>query len=58
MTDAKTRAAEALYPLLSHFHKIEDQALQAVWQLFDSDLLVRIVLDFEAVSLLVDAESD
>jgi hypothetical protein len=58
MDEAKIKAAEALYPLLSHFHKIEDQPLQAVWQLFDSEILSRIVLVFKTVSLLVEAETD
>jgi hypothetical protein len=58
MTDAKTKAAQALYPLLSHFHMIEGQSLQAVWYSFESDLLGRIVMEFDSVSLLADAERD
>jgi RHS repeat-associated protein len=58
MSDVKTEAAEALYPLLSHFHKIENQALKAVWKFVDAGLIERIVLDFGKVSLLVDADSE
>jgi hypothetical protein len=58
MSDSKTKAAEALYPLLSHFHKIEDQALKAVWKFVDTGLIERIILDFRNVSLLVDADRD
>jgi hypothetical protein len=59
MTDAKTKAAQALDPLLSAFRVLDDQVLRAVWYRQECDILDRVVLQFEELSLVISAvESD
>jgi hypothetical protein len=53
MSDAKTKAAQALDPLLSSFRVIEDQALRAVWYKKECDILDQIVLQFDQLSLAI-----
>jgi hypothetical protein len=57
-TTAKTRAAEALFPILSAFHLIDRQSLKAVWQLYTFGSLEKVVLDFDTVSLIVVADGN
>ena len=58
MTTAKTMAAEALFPMLSVFHSISGQPLQAVWQIYTQGSLDRLVLDFAQTSLTVIADEN
>ncbi len=58
MTTVKTRAAEALAPMLSAFHSISDQSLQAVWHVYTDGSLDKLVLDFSRVSLTVVGDED
>jgi hypothetical protein len=58
MNEANKKAAEALFPLLSHFHQIDGQALEAVCTFVDAGMIERIILDFGNVSLLVQADSE
>ena len=58
MTTVKTRAAEALAPILSAFHAIGDQSLRAVWQVETYGSVDRLVLDFGRVSLSVVADEN
>ena len=58
MTTAKSKAAEALYPMLSAFHAISGQSLQAVWQIYTEGSLRTLVLDFGSVSLMVIADEN
>ena len=57
MTTVKT-AAVALAPMLSAFHSIGDQALQAVWRVDTDGTLDRLVFDFGRVSLVVVAKEN
>ncbi|SRR5213593_273957 len=57
-TDVKTKAAEALYPILDAFHLIGDKSLRSVRQIYTEGCLDRIVLDFDSVSLLVTADEN
>lgn len=58
MTTVKTRAGEALAPMLSAFHSISDQSLLAVWQVYSDGSLDKLVLDFGRVSLMVIADEN
>lgn len=58
MTTAKTIAAEALFPMLSAFHSISGQPLQAVWQIHTEGSLDRFILDFGTHALIVNADED
>ncbi|MBI3658547.1 MAG: hypothetical protein HY232_19250 [Acidobacteria bacterium] len=58
MTTVKTRAARALSPLLSVFHSISGQPLQAVWQIYTEGSLDRLILDFGSSSLVVIADEN
>ena len=58
MTTTKTMAAEALFPMLSPFHSISGQPLQAVRQVHAEGSLDRLVLDFGTNALVVSADED
>ena len=58
MTIPKGKAAEALYPMLSAFHSISGQSLQAVWQIYTEGSLGTFLLDFGSVSLIVVADEN
>ncbi len=58
MTTVKTRAAEALTPMLSAFHSIDDRPLKAVWKIYTDGSLDKLVLDFGTVSLIVVADGN
>jgi hypothetical protein len=58
MEDAKTKAAQALDPLLAQFCTIEDQKLKTIWYFYDSGILEGIILDFASVSLDLKVEPD
>ena len=53
MTTAKTRAAEALFPMLSVFHLISGQPLQAVWQVQTEGCLGEFLFSFGSNTLSV-----
>ncbi len=58
MKTAKTKAAEALAPMLSAFHSVDDCVLQAVWQQHTEGSLDRLLLVFGETSLVVAADKD
>lgn len=58
MTFNKDEAAEALMPMLSVFHLVGDQALEAVWQVYEEGCLDRIILRFGHVSVLIVADEN
>jgi hypothetical protein len=58
MPNTKTKVAQALFPLLSEFHKVTGLPLKAVRQSLEEDLLDRIVLDFESKALIIRAYGD
>jgi hypothetical protein len=58
VTTAKTRAAEALYPMLSAFHSIDDRPLKGVWKIYTDGSLDKLVLEFDTVSLIVVADGN
>lgn len=56
MTTVKTRAAEALAPMLSAFHAIDGRPLKAVRKIYTEGSLDKLVLDFGTMSLIVVAD--
>jgi hypothetical protein len=58
MTDDKAKAAQALDPLLSGFRLIDDQVLKTVWYGQEFDILDKIILQFEEMSLAITANGD
>jgi hypothetical protein len=54
----KTKTAEALFPVLSVFHSVGDQSLQAVWQRFTQGCLEQLILSFGSISLVVTVDKD
>lgn len=58
MTSTKTRAAEALFPLLSSFHALNGLSLKDVRQNRVDDTVVSIVLDFDSKVLILAADED
>jgi len=46
-----------LHPLLLEFHAINGHLLRAVWHVYKEQSLDKIVLEFDQVSLIVEAES-
>jgi hypothetical protein len=58
MTGFKTRAAEALTPMLDAFHLIDEKSLQAVWHVYTEGSLDRLALDFGRISLMVAADEN
>ena len=58
MTTTKSKAAEALFPLLSVFHEVNGLTLKAVRQEIVEELLVGLVLDFESKTLMIKADPD
>lgn len=58
MTTVKSRAAEALFPMLSNFHSVGEGSLKAVWELFTQGCLERLILDFGSISLVAVADKD
>jgi hypothetical protein len=55
--DAKTKAAQALDPLLAVFKLLDDQVLQIVWQRQEDNIVDRFILEFESVSLIITANA-
>ena len=58
ITDDKAKAAQALDPLLSGFRLIDDQVLKTVWYRREFDILDKIILQFEEMSLAITANGD
>jgi hypothetical protein len=58
MTDAKTKAAQALDPLLSSFRALDDHVLKAVLYEQECDILDSIILQFDELSLSITADGD
>jgi hypothetical protein len=58
MITTKTRAAEALTPMLSAFHSVADRPLRAVWHVCTEGSLDRIIFDFGQISMIVAADEN
>ena len=58
MEDIRTQAARALNPLLSEFELISGQALKSVFEKKEYGDIVKIIFDFEEVSLVVSENGD
>jgi hypothetical protein len=54
----KMDAAEALAPMLSHFHAVADRPLQSVWQFTTEHCVDKIILNFGTKLLVVTANED
>jgi len=58
MEDIRTQATRALNPLLSEFELIGDQVLKSVFEKKEYGDIVKIIFDFEEVSLIVSENGD
>jgi len=58
MTTGRDEVAEVLAPVLSAFHSIGEEPLQAVWWFCRDGSTSELVLDFGAVSLVVIADEN
>jgi hypothetical protein len=58
MRDPKTRAAEALSPMLSAFHCFTEQRLDSVWETYNQGSLERLTLVFSPAALAIRANAD
>ncbi|MGA2858719.1 MAG: DUF6334 family protein [Candidatus Sulfotelmatobacter sp.] len=58
MASTKTRAAEALFPLLSSFHALNGLSLKAVRETRVDEMVVSIVLDFDSKLLILAADEN
>jgi Family of unknown function (DUF6334) len=56
--NARVRAAQALRPLLDTFHGLNGLILRAISRVYVHESVGRLVLDFDQVSLVVEANSD
>jgi hypothetical protein len=58
MNNAKTKAAEALFPVLAHFQAIEGRPLSSVSQMSTDGCLDKLCFDFGDLSLFVLADRE
>jgi len=56
MKDVKTEVAKTLAPLLDCFHRVSGQILRAVWRVVVDGSVERVLLDFDQISLVVEAD--
>ena len=56
--ETKRLVGEALFSVLSEFHKIEDATLRAVRHVWTEDSLDRIILDFGSRCLVIAADQN
>lgn len=58
MAEWKLATAEALSPLLSNFRRIDGQTFRTVRRVYDQGSLARVILDFDHISLTIEARSE
>ena len=58
MSAIKSKTAEALAPTLACFHSVNDRLLQAVQYFYTDASLDRLVLDFGAIWLVIEADEN
>ena len=58
MRDPKTKAAEALSPMLSSFNRITQQRLDSVWETRNEGSLERLILMFGPTVFAITADAD
>jgi len=58
VADWKLATAEALSPLLSNFRRIDGQIVRTVRRVYDEGCLARVILDFDQVSLTIEARPE
>ena len=57
-SDIALAVGNALLPKLESFHEIEGRPLVSIWHVEQLGDLVRLILEFEAVSLIISAVED
>ena len=58
MAEWRLATAEALYPLLDNFKRIDGEILRNVWRVREEGCLVRVILDFGQISLTIGARPE
>jgi hypothetical protein len=58
MKDVRTEIAMTLAPLMDGFHAVSGQILRAVWRTIVEGSVEKVVLDFDQLSLVIEADPD